>query len=81
MWPSYGTTELYVCIASYKTNEERTLALPVDYMVFEIGMRSYGKIVIYQDNTSNIWVAASEGKFIKNRYVKIRRNFCESTDD
>ncbi len=47
----------------------------VDYMASEMGIRSYGKIVIYQDNTSTIWLTANEGNFVKNRHIKIRRNF------
>jgi hypothetical protein len=51
-------------------NEGFTLASHVDYMATEMRIRSYGKIVIYQDNTSTIWLTANEGNL-----VKIRRNF------
>jgi hypothetical protein len=44
-------------------------------MPTEMGLNSYGKIIIYQDNTSTIWLTANEGNFVKNRHVKIRRNF------
>ncbi len=50
-------------------------------MVFEIGIPSYGKIVICQDNTSTIRLTANEGNFLKNRHVKIRSNFCERKVD
>jgi hypothetical protein len=44
-------------------------------MATEMGLNSNGKIIIYQDNTSTIWLTANEGNFVKNRHVKIRRNF------
>ena len=56
-------------------NERCTLALYADYMATEMGLNSNGKIIIYQDNTSTIWLTANEGNFVKNRHVKIRRNF------
>ncbi len=39
------------------------------------GLKSNGKIIIYQDNTSAIWLTANEGNFVKNRHIKIRRNY------
>jgi hypothetical protein len=56
-------------------NEGCTLVLHADYMATEMGLNSNGKIIIYQDNTSTIWLTANEGNFVKNRHVKIRRNF------
>jgi hypothetical protein len=51
-------------------NEGCTLALHVDFMASEMGIRNYGKIIIYQDNTSTIWLTANEGNFAKNRHIK-----------
>ncbi len=36
------------------------------YMATEMGLKSNARILIYQDNTSNIWLTANEGDFIKN---------------
>jgi hypothetical protein len=44
-------------------------------MATEMGIKNNGKIIIYQDNTSTIWLTANEGNFVKNRHVKIRRNY------
>ena len=56
-------------------NDGCTLGIHADHMATEMGLKSNGKIIIYQDNTSAIWLTANEGNFIKNRHVKIRRNF------
>jgi hypothetical protein len=56
-------------------NEGCTLGMHAEHMLTEMGLKSHGKILIYQDNTSTIWLLAHEGNFLKNRHVKIRRNF------
>ncbi len=56
-------------------NEGCTLALHANHLATEMGLKSYGKILIYQDNTSTIWLTANEGNFVKNRHIRIRRNF------
>jgi hypothetical protein len=33
-------------------------------MATEMGIQSHGKIVMYQDNTSTIWLTANEGNFV-----------------
>jgi hypothetical protein len=40
----------------------------------EMGLKIYGKMLIYQDNTSTICLTANEGNFIKNRLIKICRS-------
>ncbi len=56
-------------------NEGCTLAIHVDHLATEMGLSSNGKIIIYQDNTSTIWLTANEGNFVKNRHIRIRRNY------
>jgi hypothetical protein len=56
-------------------NDGCTLGIHADHMATEMGLKSYGKIIIYQDNTSTIWLTANEGNFVKNRHIKIRRNY------
>jgi hypothetical protein len=56
-------------------NEGCTLAMHIEHMATEMNLKSHGKILIYQDNTSTIWLTANEGNFMKNKHVKIRRNF------
>ena len=56
-------------------NDGCTLAMHIEHMATEMNLKSYGKILIYQDNTSTIWLTANEGNFMKNKHVKIRRNF------
>jgi len=56
-------------------NDGCTLGIHADYMAAEMGLKSNGKIIIYQDNTSAIWLTANEGNFVKNRHIKIRRNY------
>ena len=56
-------------------NDGCTLGIHADHMATEMGIKSNGKIIIYQDNTSAIWLTANEGNFVKNRHVKIRRNY------
>ena len=56
-------------------NEGCTLGMHAEHMLTEMGIKGHGKILIYQDNTSTIWLLANEGNFLKNRHVKIRRNF------
>jgi hypothetical protein len=51
------------------------LGIHADHMATEMGLKSYGKIIVYQDNTSTIWLTANEGNFVKNRHIKIRRNY------
>ncbi len=56
-------------------NDGCTLSIHADYMATEMGLKSNGKIIIYQDNTSAIWLTANKGNFVKNRHIKIRRNY------
>jgi hypothetical protein len=56
-------------------NEGCTLGMHAEHMSNEMGLKSHGKILIYQDNTSTIWLTTNEGNFLKNRHIKIRRNF------
>ncbi len=56
-------------------NEGCTLALHADHLATEIKLKSHGKILIYQDNTSTIWFTANEGNFLKKRHIRIRKNF------
>jgi hypothetical protein len=56
-------------------NEGCTLGLHAEHMLTEMGFKSHAKILIYQDNTSTIWLMTNEGNFLKNRHIKIRRNF------
>jgi len=56
-------------------NDGCTLGIHADHMATEMGLKSYGKIIVYQDNTSTIWLTANEGNFVKNRHIKIRRNY------
>jgi hypothetical protein len=56
-------------------NEGCTLALHAGYMATQMGLNNYGKIIIYQDNTSTISLTANEGNFVKNRHTRIKRNF------
>ena len=56
-------------------NDGCTLGIHASFMAEEMGIKSNGKIIIYQDNTSAIWLTANEGNFVKNRHVKIRRNY------
>ncbi len=51
------------------------MGIHADHMATEMGLKSYGKIIVYQDNTSTIWLTANEGNFVKNRHIKIRRNY------
>ena len=51
------------------------LGIHADHMATEMGLKSNGKIIIYQDNTLAIWLTANEGNLVKNRHVKIRRNY------
>ncbi len=37
-------------------NDGCTLSIHADYMATEMGLKSNGKIIIYQDNTSAIWL-------------------------
>jgi hypothetical protein len=56
-------------------NEGCTLGMHAYHMANEMGLKINDKILIYQDNTSTIWLTANEGNFIKNRHIRIRRNF------
>ncbi len=56
-------------------NDGCTLRIHADHMATGMGIKSNGKIIIYQDNTSAIWLTANEGNFVRNGHVKIRRNY------
>jgi hypothetical protein len=56
-------------------NEGCTLGMHAYHMANEMGLKINDKILIYQDNTSTIWLTANEGNFVKNRHIRIRRNF------
>jgi hypothetical protein len=56
-------------------NDGCILGIHAAHMAEEMGIKSNGKIIIYQDNTSAIWLTANEGNFVKSRLVKLRRNY------